>query len=175
MVNDRIAGWLVFVMIATIFVFANPYKTTAGMLAEARKFSGLHEVTNNRKLRSILGINPARVPWCGYFMGYVAKKAGSEPPSNFTLARAWAGYGSKVSLNTARPGDVVVIRSRYGYHVGLLSEISKKGVHLIGGNQSGRVQQSRYSKGSVVAVRRGDVPERMASSAPAYRRTSDRR
>ncbi|RVN05137.1 TIGR02594 family protein, partial [Sinorhizobium meliloti] len=40
------------------------------------------------------------------------------------------------------------------YHVGVLSQRSKSTARLIGGNQSGRVQLSYFSRAQVVAVRR---------------------
>lgn len=174
MLNSRRAKMLVSVLVAAVAAFASPGKLAASMLAEAQKFSGLHEVKNNRKLRAILGVNPARIPWCGYFMGVIVRKTGSEPPRDYSFARAWTKFGYSVSINRAQPGDIVVIRSRIGYHVGLLSDVSKKSVHLIGGNQSNGVQQSQYSRSSVVAVRRNTVAAR-ATPVSLPSRTLERR
>lgn len=139
---------------AAFVALASPTTTFAGMLAQAQQYTGLHEVKHNRKLRSVLGINPARTPWCGYFMGLIAQKAGRKPPQGFGIARSWLRFGTPVRLAYARPGDVIVVRTGRRYHVGILSELSKSTARIIGGNQSGRVQLSYFSRGQVVAVRR---------------------
>ena len=152
--GDKKAMTLVSVLIGMFVTFSAPDIALSGMLTQAQQFSGLHEVKNNRKLRATLGINPARTPWCGYFMGLVARKAGRKPPSRYTFARAWTTFGAPVSIDRARPGDVVVIRTRRNYHVGILSGLGKQWIRLLGGNQSGRVQHSQFSRRSIVAIRR---------------------
>ncbi|QRM57025.1 TIGR02594 family protein [Sinorhizobium sp. BG8] len=139
---------------AAIFAFAAPEVASAGMLAQAKQYAGMHEVKNNGRLRKMLGINPARTPWCGHFMGLVARKSGRTPPKDFTFARSWLRFGSPVRVAYAKPGDVVVIRNGRGYHVGILSQLTKSAAKLIGGNQSGRVQESQFSRGRIVAIRR---------------------
>ncbi|MNV99443.1 hypothetical protein D3C71_1948070 [compost metagenome] len=59
-----------------------------------------------------------------------------------------------MKLSYARPGDVVVVRTGRGYHVGILSMLSKSTAQLIGGNQSGGVRVSQFARGQVVAIRR---------------------
>ncbi|WEX74557.1 TIGR02594 family protein [Sinorhizobium numidicum] len=139
---------------AAFVALTSPETAAAGMLSQAQQFAGLHEVKNNKRLRAALGINPARTPWCGHFMGMVARKAGRRPPESYAIARSWLRFGAPVRLSYARPGDVVVVRAGRSYHVGILSELSKSTARVIGGNQSGRVQLSQFSRGQVVAVRR---------------------
>lgn len=139
---------------AALVALASPDTTFAGMLSQAQKYAGLHEVKHNRKLRAALGINPARTPWCGHFMGLIARKAGRNPPEGYGIARSWLRFGAPVRLAYARPGDVIVVRAGRSYHVGILSELSRSTARVIGGNQSGRVQLSYFSRGQVVAVRR---------------------
>ena len=69
---------------AAYVALLTPDFANAGMLAQAQQYKGLHEVKNNKTLRAALGINPARTPWCGHFMGMVARKAG-ELRKLFTL------------------------------------------------------------------------------------------
>ncbi|WP_018010782.1 NlpC/P60 family protein [Sinorhizobium medicae] len=145
---------LVALLTAAFVALMSPETVSAGMLTQAQQYSGLHEVKNNRRLRAALGINPARTPWCGHFMGMVARKAGRQPPKSYGIARSWLSFGAPVKLSYARPGDVVVVRAGRSYHVGVLSRISKSTARLIGGNQSGRVQLSYFSRAQVVAVRR---------------------
>ncbi|MBP1887513.1 MULTISPECIES: TIGR02594 family protein [Sinorhizobium] len=145
----------VIAFLAAMYVaFTMPDTATAGMLAQAQQFTGLHEVKNNRRLRAALGINPARTPWCGHFMGMIARKSGRQPPKAYSFASSWLHFGAPVRLAYARPGDVIVVRTGRGYHVGILSALSRSTAQLIGGNQSGRVQLSQFSRRQVVAVRR---------------------
>ncbi|MCA1408085.1 TIGR02594 family protein [Ensifer sp. IC3342] len=145
----------VIAFLAAIYVACTmPDTATAGMLAYAQQFTGMHEVKHNRRLRAALGINPARTPWCGYFMGMIVRKAGRQPPKSYSFASSWRQFGAPVRLSSARPGDVIVVRTGRGYHVGILSALSNSTAQLIGGNQSGRVQLSQFSRRQVVAVRR---------------------
>ncbi|MBD9647284.1 TIGR02594 family protein [Ensifer sp. PDNC004] len=139
---------------AAYVALLTPDFANAGMLAQAQQYKGLHEVKNNKTLRAALGINPARTPWCGHFMGMVARKAGRSPPQSFGIARSWLRFGAPVKVAYARPGDVVVVRTGRGYHVGILSMLSKSTAQLIGGNQSGGVRVSQFARGQVVAIRR---------------------
>lgn len=139
---------------AAYVALLSPDLASAGMLAQAQQYKGLHEVKNNKTLRAALGINPARTPWCGHFMGMVARKAGRSPPQSFGIARSWLHFGAPVKLAYARPGDIVVVRTGRSYHVGILSTLSKSTAKLIGGNQSGRVTVSQFARGQVVGVRR---------------------
>ena len=145
----------VLALIAAAYVaLLPPSLASAGMLAQAQQYKGLHEIKNNKTLRAALGINPARTPWCGHFMGMVARKAGRNPPQSFGFARSWLHFGAPVKLAYARAGDVVVVRTGRGYHVGVLSALSKSTAQLIGGNQSGGVRVSQFARRQVVAVRR---------------------
>ncbi len=126
----------------------------AGAYAIAKKYMGLHEAKHNGKLRKYLGINPRKTPWCGAFVGTVMKRAGKDRPSGYMRAASWKTSGKAVSLKNARKGDVVVVRTKRGHHVGFYSSRKNGKVQLLGGNQSNRVQISNYSVKSVQAVRR---------------------
>ena len=126
---------------------ANPYSI-------AKRYMGLHESKHNGKLRKYLGVNPRRTPWCGAFAGTVAKRAGKRVPKGHLRAANWLRAGKGVSLKNARKGDVVVVRTKYGNHVGFYAGRKNGRVLLIGGNQSNRVKISAYRVGSVRAVRR---------------------
>ena len=56
-------------------------------------------------------------------------------------ATSWSKWGKKVSLNQARRGDVVVVRTRYGHHVGFYAGRDGNKVQLLGGNQSNQVKR----------------------------------
>jgi len=115
---------------------------------------GLHEHRDRAALRAKLGVDPARTPWCGYFMGHVVQQMGRTPPSGHGLAASWKSYGSAVTLASAQAGDVVVTRNRHGYHVAAFHSSTPGRVCVLGGNQSNRVSVACVSARSVVAVRR---------------------
>ena len=136
---------------AAIAVSTPVHATPADTLA---KLSGLHERANRSQLKKILGIDPARIPWCGAAVAYAVKKAGRKPPQAPLKAISWRSYGNAVSLSSARRGDVVVVRNRRGNHVALLTRKQGNSVCIVGGNQSNRVSEKCVSARAVVAIRR---------------------
>ena len=126
----------------------------AGMLNQAERYSGLHEGKNNKTLKSILGVNPRSTPWCGHFLHVIANKAGRPSPKSYGFAKSWTSFGYAVPVTNAKPGDVVVVRSGARYHAGILKSMSGKTAQILGGNQSGSVQVSNFSRKSIVSVRR---------------------
>ncbi len=126
----------------------------AGPYSIARKYVGLHEKTHTRQLAGTLGVNPRRTPWCGAFVGAVMKRAGKKPPSGYMKAASWSRVGKAVPLKNAKKGDVVVVRTKYGHHVGLFAGQKGGRVLLLGGNQSNRVQVSGYKYRSIKSIRR---------------------
>ncbi len=127
---------------------------SAGMLNQAERYSGLHEGKNNKTLKAILGVNPRKTPWCGHFLSVVAEKSGRQPPKSSGFAKSWTSFGYAVPTSGAKPGDVVVVRSGRSYHAGILKSLNKNTAQILGGNQSGRVQVSNFSRKSIVSVRR---------------------
>ena len=110
----------------------------AGTFAIAKKYVGLHETKHNGKLSRYLGINPRRTPWCGAFVGTVVKRAGKTVPDGYLRAASWKTVGKPVTLKRARAGDIVVVRTKYGNHVGFYAGQKNGKVQLLGGNQSNR-------------------------------------
>ena len=136
-------------------LFAGEMNTAeAGVYTIAKRYVGLHESKHNKKLARTVGVNPRRTPWCGAFVGAVVKKAGKSVPNGYMKAASWKRVGKAVSLKKARKGDIVVVRTKYGSHVGFYAGQKNGRVQLLGGNQSNRVQISGYRIGSVQAVRR---------------------
>ncbi|OWO93385.1 hypothetical protein B5E41_19115 [Rhizobium esperanzae] len=137
------------ILVIALTVFAVPCE--ADMLVTASKYNRMHE-----RSISFLGINPRRTSWCGAFLAFVAKRSSRQPPPNPNMAVSWKSFGKPVFFRSARRGDVVVIRSGRRFHVSLFDHFDQQRqyVYLFGGNQSNRVQLSRYRTSSVVAVRR---------------------
>lgn len=92
------------------------------------------------------------IPWCGLFMAVVAKRAGKEFPTKYLSAAEWAMFGQRAE--TAMLGDVLVFRRPGGGHVGLYVGEDDTAYHVLGGNQSDRVNVTRIAKDRCVAVRR---------------------
>ena len=140
------------IMIASFSM--NVEQAQAGAYSVAKRFIGLHERTHTAKLRQYVGVNPRSTPWCGAFVGAVVKKTGKAIPAGHNRAVSWRKWGKPVALNKARKGDVVVVRTKYGNHVGFYAGQEKGRVLLLGGNQSNQVKISRYSLKSVQSIRR---------------------
>lgn len=145
---------LVLVFATLLSMFAVVETSHAGTYAIAKKYMGLHEAKHTGKLSKYLGINPRRTPWCGAFVGTVVKRAGKPVPSGYMKAATWKKVGKAVPLNRAVAGDIVVVRTKYGNHVGFYSSQKNGRVQLLGGNQSNRVQISNYKISSIQAIRR---------------------
>lgn len=126
----------------------------AARLAIVERHVGLHERTNRTALRKLMGVDPVRTKWCGYFVAYVVERAGGKAPSGYPAAKSWARWGNGVPVTSARPGDIVVIRTRRGHHVTVYKARVGDRIVGCGGNQSNRVKCSSYSVRAVRAVRR---------------------
>ncbi|WP_064692040.1 TIGR02594 family protein [Rhizobium aegyptiacum] len=137
------------ILVIALTVLAVPCE--ADMLVTASKYNRMHE-----RSISFLSINPRRTSWCGAFLAFVAKRSSRQPPANPNMAVSWKRFGKPVFFRSAKRGDVVVIRSGRRFHVSLFDHFDQRRqyVYLFGGNQSNRVQLSRYRASSVVAVRR---------------------
>lgn len=124
---------------------------TPKVVAEASKYQGLHELKHTKKIKAVIGVNPARTPWCGYFAAAMVKKAGKTPPKNYPKARSWLKYGKAVKKSEIRAGDIVVVRN----HVAIVTKVVGNRVHVISGNYSNKIEKGSYSKGQIAAARRG--------------------
>jgi uncharacterized protein (TIGR02594 family) len=129
---------------------ANPAR-----LAAIKRVEGLHENKNRKTIQAMVGINPATTPWCGAAAAYAVRKTGGTPPPGYNKAISWKKFGTGVSLSSARKGDIVLLRFKRGYHVGVFSANAGNGrIEVCGGNMSNRFKCSNYRTSSVVAVRR---------------------
>lgn len=126
----------------------------AGTYNIAKRYMGLHERKHTGKLKKYMGVNPRSTPWCGAFVATVSKSAGKKVPSGHLRAANWKRVGKGVSLKNARKGDIVVIRTKRGHHVGFYAGRKNGRVQVLGGNQSNMVKVSNYRAGSVQSVRR---------------------
>lgn len=130
------------------------------MLVEALKLYGVKEKQGNADNPDILGwadeiglretYQHDSIPWCGLFVGVVAKRAGKPLPSGPLWARNWAHWGS---LCQPELGAVLVFVREGGGHVGLYVGEDSQHFHVLGGNQSDSVCITRIAKDRLLAAR----------------------
>ena len=136
----------------------------------ARDYIGLEEYPGARHNQTILDFAKAtgndwvetdEVPWCASFVGAVLAQAGLQGTGRLN-ARSYTSWGTKVDLNDAAMGDVVVFwrGSRDGWqgHVGFYAGQQGDNVLVLGGNQGNAVSIAPYPKARLLAVRRVDTP-----------------
>lgn len=139
----------------TTITTTNEANANPGRLRAIERVLGLHENKHNSRIRKMVGVNPARTPWCGGAVAYAVRKAGGKPISGHLRAANWSKFGKGVSLKHARKGDVVVLRFKRGHHVGIFKKHAGNGrVEICGGNMSNRFKCSAYRASSVRSVRR---------------------
>lgn len=134
------------------------------MIKAALSFIGTKELAGTKDNNPVilgwgkeLGVDKVysndEVPWCGLFMGKVAKDAGKPYPKNFIWAKSWANFGVKVKQ--AMLGDVITFnRPGGGGHVALYVGEDASAYHVLGGNQGNAVTISRVSKNRVYSITR---------------------
>jgi uncharacterized protein (TIGR02594 family) len=93
------------------------------------------------------------IPWCGLFVAVVVKRAGFEVVKDPLWARNWNNFGTKQS--TAMLGDILIFtRPGGGGHVGFYAGEDDTCYHVLGGNQSNRVNVTRILKSRCIGIRR---------------------
>lgn len=138
-------------LVASIF-FSQVNEVRADNISHANQYVGKNERTNRVQLKNLLKVDPARTPWCAAFVNSILKKSGNNGSNDLT-ARSFLRWGVKVS--NPQEGDVVVIRTKSGYHVGFFAGFKGNKVLVLGGNQSNSVKVTAYPRKSVVQFRRG--------------------
>ena len=134
------------------------------MMVEALKLYGTIETpgaANNTKIiewanevgGSVSDVYKAdSIPWCGLFMAVVAKRAGKEIPKSPLWALSWSNFG--ILSNTPMLGDVLTFTRKQGGHVGLYVGEDATTYHVLGGNQSDKVNIMRIDKKRFYVARR---------------------
>lgn len=136
------------------------------MLTQALKEYGTLETPGNGSNPKIIGwaqevgesvaslYNDDDIPWCGLFMAVVAKRSQRPIPDKPLWALSWATWGDPVK--TPELGDILVFKRSGGGHVGLYvgEDTTGEAFHVLGGNQSDRVNITRILKERLYASRR---------------------
>jgi uncharacterized protein (TIGR02594 family) len=97
------------------------------------------------------------IPWCGLFMGVVAKRSNKQLVKDPLWALNWGNFGK--STDVAMLGDVMVFVRKTATgatagHVALYVGEDSVCYHLLGGNQSDKVCITRIEKKRLYAARR---------------------
>jgi uncharacterized protein (TIGR02594 family) len=138
------------------------------MLVEALKHYGTLEVAGKGSNPNILrwaaetGVSgwykDDDIPWCGLFIGIVAKRAGYPFAAGKILAaRRWLDWGNEIAIDGGMLGDVLIFSrgdSTTSGHVGMYIGESDLAYLVYGGNQSNKVGFTWIAKTRLIGVRR---------------------
>jgi uncharacterized protein (TIGR02594 family) len=132
------------------------------MLVEALKLFGTVEGAGSKDNPTILAwaaeiglastYSHDSIPWCGLFIGVVAKRAGKEPADSPLWALSWADFGKAAPVPML--GDVLTFKRNGGGHVALYVGEDAGAYHVLGGNQSDQVCITRIAKSRLYKARR---------------------
>ncbi len=126
-------------------------------IEEARRYYGLHERRDAKKLNAALRLNAAEIPWCGAFVGMVlaATLPKEAMPANPLGSRNWLKAGKP--LDGPQIGAIAIFwrgnRNGWQGHVGFVVGHDKTHLHILGGNQSDAVTVSRIAKNRLLGYR----------------------
>jgi len=137
-----------------------------------QKLFGMSEVKHEEQLKAFLKknsvhndifINPNGsdkdgLPWCAAIMNACERAAyGLQAGTGKLNARSFLSYGTKVSLNDAKVGDILIFTrgdSSWQGHVTYLKAVKVNGFICLGGNQSDSVNEAFYSTAHLLGIRR---------------------
>lgn len=94
------------------------------------------------------------IPWCGLFAAIVAKRAGKNVVKNYLRALSWSSFGTLINKAEVGLGDVLIFTRNGGGHVGFYIAEDKTHYHVLGGNQSDRVNITRIAKSRLYSCNR---------------------
>jgi uncharacterized protein (TIGR02594 family) len=97
---------------------------------------------------NVAGYTADSVPWCGLFMAYVMVEAGRADEAKVIGGTLWALNWSKFGADGGQPelGDILTFNRNGGGHVGIYIGEDTGFYHLLGGNQSDKVNIMRIAK-----------------------------
>lgn len=114
----------------------------SSLLARANSMIGMSEHGNRGALARVVGVDPARTPWCAAWANAVLRRSGYGGTGS-NMARSFYNYGHR---SNGQIGDIAVLRG--GHHVGFVAGYTyrngRRYVQVLGGNQHNRVQVSNF-------------------------------
>lgn len=135
------------------------------MLVEALKHHGELEHPGNGNNPNILkwamevGVSgwyrEDEIPWCGLFVGLVAKRCGYPfAPRRLLASKEWVDWGEEVPKGREMLWDVLIFTRPGGGHIGFYVGESEDSFLVYGGNQSNKVGFTWIRKNRHIATRR---------------------
>lgn len=95
------------------------------------------------------------IPWCGLFVGVVAKRSGYPfNAAKLLAAREWINWGVPVTKGREMLWDILVFSRTGGGHVGFYVGENDKAFLVYGGNQSNAVGFAWIAKDRMIGARR---------------------
>jgi uncharacterized protein (TIGR02594 family) len=92
------------------------------------------------------------IPWCGLFVAVVVKRCGYLVVKDPLWALNWGKFGQRI--DSPMLGDIITFQRPTGGHVGFYVGEDDTTFHVLGGNQSDKVNIIRIEKGRAKAFRR---------------------
>ena len=126
----------------------------------AMDYYGFDAKNNKKELKSLMAVDPTKVPWCAGFTNSILDKAGFSSPNNL-LASSYHKYGVKVKkTEEPQPGDIVITKRNGGsnrhvaFYYGSYHDKGIKYIQMLGGNQNNGVNIKPVPASKVVEYRR---------------------
>lgn len=95
------------------------------------------------------------IPWCGLFVGVVAKRCNYPfPASKLLAAKQWINWGEPVLSGREMLWDILVFQRNGGGHVGFYVGENEDNFLVYGGNQSNAVGFAWIAKSRLLGARR---------------------
>jgi len=137
----------------------------ADVIAFADKYAGMHEETNNKELRELLRIDPAKIEWCAAFANAVLHSQGIDGSEanaeNPYMARSFLTWGHEVE--DPKPGDLIVfsrdnpLTGHVAFYVKTEEKYGTTYYTVIGGNQDDKVSYKSYRAITAISIRRQNL------------------
>jgi len=143
-----------------------PIPGATPVVQAAQRYVGMTEHKDRSRLKTFLGIDPRRTPWCAAFVNSVLERTGFTGTDSL-MARSFLNYG--VRTHSPAVGDIAVFRrgrSPRSGHVGFYVGEDDTYVHVLGGNQRGGVSIAQYPKNLLLGYRKITTAQAARRPAP---------
>jgi uncharacterized protein (TIGR02594 family) len=116
---------------------------------------------------NITGYSDDDVPWCGLFAAIICYRR-LKKPEEVVKSPLWARNWAKYGIKSPQPslGDVLVFSRGSSGHVGFYVAEDDTAYHVLGGNQSNKVNITRVAKDRLIACRRPPYVTTPAATKP---------
>jgi uncharacterized protein (TIGR02594 family) len=134
-------------------------------VSEVRGVENNPRILHYSKRADLNWVKDDETSWCGIFLAFCVSelpeflRPKGFPKANAATARKWLDEGAEVSLEEAKPGDVLVFwrgspDSWMGHCTLFMGKKNENTVYGLGGNQSNQVSIAEYSLDRLLGIRR---------------------